>query len=97
MNQRQINFDILEGLLRREGLTVGGYTLAATPSDRAAFASLLVLLNEAERLAPDAAAFRASLQTIRDHAGNTHSLTVSDLRALLVAYGLEFQTLWQAL
>ena len=58
-----------------------------------------ILLREAENLQPDEAAktaFRASPQTIADASGTTHTMSVTDLRALLVAYGAAYQALWTA-
>lgn len=81
------------------GLTVGGVTLACKDKDRAMFAQMLTLLREAENLQPDETAktaFRASMQTIADADGNTHTMSVTDLRALLVAYGVAYQALWTA-
>ena len=42
------------------------------------------------------AAFRASLQTIADADGQTHTMSVTDLRQLLVGYGSIYQALWTA-
>lgn len=81
------------------GLTVGALTLACKDKDRAMFAQMLVLLREAEDLQPDEeakSAFRASMQTITDAAGNTHTISVTDLRAMLVSYGAAYQALWTA-
>lgn len=81
------------------GLTVGTLTLACKDKDRAMFAQMLTLLREAENLQPDEAskeAFRTSMQTIADADGNTHTMNVTDLRTLLVAYGAAYQALWTA-
>ncbi len=81
------------------GITVGGIRLAASERDRSLFAQGLVLLREAEDMLPDEeakAAFRASHQTIADADGVTHTMSVTDLRSLLVAYGSAYQALWTA-
>ena len=83
----------------RIGITVSGITLAAADKDRSLFAQGLILLREAENLQPDEeskAAFRASMQTIADASGVTHTMNVTDLRTLLVAYGAAYQALWTA-
>ncbi len=81
------------------GITVGGIRLAASEKDRSLFAQGLILLREAEDMLPDdgaRAAFRASTQTLADAEGTTHTMSVTDLRALLVAYGSAYQALWTA-
>ena len=58
-----------------------------------------MLLRETEDMLPDEptkAAFRASPQTITDADGTPHTMTVTDLRALLVAYGAAYQAMWTA-
>lgn len=83
----------------RGGITIGGIRLAASPADRSQFAQMLVLLREAEDLLPDEPtkqAFRQAPQTITDAHGNPHTMTIASLRALLVAYGQAYQTLWSA-
>ena len=83
----------------RDGIEVAGIRLAARDRDRAMFAQMLVLLREAEATLPDQPArdaFLASPQTITDAQGKKHTLPVAELRALLIAYGLAYQTLWTA-
>lgn len=73
--------------------------LAAKEKDRSLFAQGLILLRETEDLQPDEDAknaFRSSMQTIADADGNTHTMSVTALRALLVAYGATYQALWTA-
>lgn len=67
----------------RNGITVphgeSTITLHCTAEARAKFSQMLVLLREAEDLQPDETAktaFRASMQTIADKDGNTHTLSV---------------------
>lgn len=77
----------------------GFILLAARDRDRALFSQGLILLREAEDLQPGAAAkaaFRASMQTIADANGNTHTMSVTELRTMLVAYGSTYQALWTA-
>ncbi|GEM_PF-3605081 len=71
------------------GVTVSGVTLPASDNDQAQFAHLLVLLREAQEALPDSAqaGFEASQQTIVDAAGIVHQPSVTDVRALIVAYG----------
>lgn len=83
----------------RNGITISGIRLAAADRDRSMFAQMLVMLREAEDLLPDESAktaFRASQQTIADAQGGTHTMTVTEVRALLVAYGAAYQALWTA-
>jgi hypothetical protein len=90
---------VLRRVERIDGITINGIRLAASEKDRSLFSQGLVLLREAEDLLPDEptkAAFRASPQTIADAQGNTHTMSVTDLRALLVAYGAAYQALWTA-
>lgn len=84
---------------RHRGITVNGIRLAAKEKDRSLFSQGLILLREAEDMLPDdvaKAAFRASMQTIVDANGNTHTMSVTDLRSLMVAYGSTYQALWTA-
>jgi len=70
---------------------------AAQDGDKAAFTQLITLLREAEELQPsDEAreAFRASPVTIADRAGNPHSMSVQEVRGLIVQYGLQLNELW---
>ena len=79
------------------GVTVGGITLAAEESDQNIFARFLTMLATSEGLQTDddsKAAFRASTQTIADHSGTPHSMTVTDIRGLIVQYGAAVQALW---
>lgn len=84
---------------RRGGITINGIRLAASEKDRSLFSQGLVLLRETESLQPDEqaiSAFRTSMQTIADADGNTHTMSVKELRELLVAYGATYQALWNA-
>jgi len=84
---------------RKGGITINGIRLAASERDRSLFAQGLVLLRETEDMLPDEptkAAFRSSPQTITDSDGTPHTMTVTDLRALLVAYGAAYQAMWTA-
>ena len=84
---------------RKGGITINGIRLAASEKDRSLFSQGLVLLREAENMQPDEAAktaFRASIQTIADADGNLHSMSVTELCGLLVAYGSAYQALWTA-
>jgi len=79
------------------GITVGSITLAAEESDQNIFSRLITMLATAEGLQPDdafKAAFRASSQTIADHSGVAHLMTVTDLRELIVQYGQAVQAVW---
>ncbi len=84
---------------RKGGITVNGIRLAASERDRSLFAQGLVLLRETEDMLPDEAArtaFRSSMRTIADADGNILTMSVTDLRALLVAYGAAYLALWMA-
>jgi hypothetical protein len=64
-----------------------GYSLALGEADRNAFTQLLVLLREAG--APD------DMQvSIADTNGHLHSVSVAQLRPMLVGYGLYYNQLW---
>ena len=79
------------------GVTVGGITLAAEEGDQNIFSRFLTMLATAEGLQADdatKAAFCASMQTVADHSGAPHSMTVTDLRGLIVQYGAAVQALW---
>lgn len=73
----------------RQGITVGGVTLRAADTDRAAFTQLLTLLSEAERLG-----MLPPTTTIADRDGATHTLPTAQVRARLVQYGGIYQSLW---
>ena len=72
-----------------QGIAVGGLVLRCEESDRNAFSQLLVMLAEAERLGQ-----LPTLVPVADRANAIHTLPVADLRALLVAYGAAYQSLW---
>lgn len=79
------------------GVAVGGITLAAEESDQNIFTRFLTMLATAESLQPTEeakAAFRASSQTIADLAGQPHTMTVTELRGLVVQYGVSVQGIW---
>ena len=78
----------------KKGITVNGITLGAQETDQAAFTKLLTLLQTAEGLQTDTTAFKASQQSIADINGVIHSMTVTQIRTLIVAYGQQIQTLW---
>jgi hypothetical protein len=93
------NKDVLAWTERTGGVAVGDIRLAAGDRDRSLFAQTLVLLREAEDLLTTEAekiAFRASPQTITDRKGVPHTMSVTELRELLVQYGLNYRTLWLA-
>ena len=71
------------------GIALGAVTLRCGESDRNAFSQLLVMLAEAERLGPLPAGV-----PVTDRAGQLHTFAVPDLRALLLAYGAAYQSLW---
>lgn len=73
----------------RQGITVGGVTLRAADTDRAAFTQLLTLLSEAERLG-----MLPPTTTIADRDGAPHALPTAQVRARLVQYGGIYQSLW---
>ena len=84
---------------RMGGVKVGDVRLAASDRDRSMFANILVLLREAEDLLTteeEKIAFRDSPQTIIDCKGERHTMSVTELRALLVQYGINYQALWLA-
>ena len=83
--------------LINNGIKINDLTLAVQDNDRNAFVQLLTLLHTAESLLntqEEKDAFLNSNQTIADINGKPHILTVSQLRSLLVQYGLTFQTNW---
>jgi hypothetical protein len=71
-------------------------TLGASDSDRAAFSQLLVLLREAQELSADKEAFVNSYYPITDANGVAHIVTVTELRNILVTYGMMYQSIWAA-
>ncbi|MBP7948929.1 MAG: hypothetical protein KA004_04675 [Verrucomicrobiales bacterium] len=73
----------------RRGITVGGLTLRAGDTDRTAFAQLLVMLGEAERLNA-----LPGETTITDIHGVPHVLPTPQIRALLVTYGSIYHGIW---
>lgn len=75
------------------GVTVGGITLAAGDLDRQRFSELAVLLREAQLL-PGSPITDETPQPITDIDGTPHTVTVGQLRAMLVQYGLAIQTAW---
>ena len=98
-SQLKINKAHLAWTERVGGVAVGDIRLAAGDRDRSMFANTLVLLREAEDLLAtedEKIAFRASQQTITDRKGVPHTMSVTELRELLVQYGLNYRTLWLA-
>jgi len=86
-------------LAEREGIVIEGIRLAASEQDRSLFAQGLVLLREAEDMLPNEAAktaFRQSPQTVADATGKLHTLSVTNLRSMLIAYGQAYQAMWTA-
>jgi len=76
-----------------------GIVLAAGAEDTAKFGQLATLLREAEELQPDdaaKAAFRGSPVTITDLSGAAHVVTVDQVRAILVSYGMQLNALFIA-
>jgi hypothetical protein len=93
----------LEAQYRAElakGISVDKITLAATEADQLQFTKLNVLLDGAEQQLPDDAAksaFEASQQTIADVEGKLHTMSVAELRKLIIAYGQAIAAKWQQL
>jgi hypothetical protein len=90
---------LLQKTERKTGITVNGICLPASERDRSLYAQALVLLRETEDMLPDEAAreeFRKSQQSITDMDHKVHSMSVTELRALLVAFGTAYQALWNA-
>jgi hypothetical protein len=67
-------------------------TLAIEEKDRLAFGQLLTMLKLAEDLHQT-----VGNQSIADINGNLHSLSVANLKALMLYYGVYYQTLWSRL
>lgn len=87
----------LQFVEKTKGITIGDITLDASEKSRSLFSQSLVMLREAEALQPTEeakAAFRESPQMITDKNGKSHTLTVKELRELLVAFGVAYQALW---
>jgi hypothetical protein len=82
----------------KTGITVSGITLSAYDGDRNAFTQLMVMFDMAElAMTPEQKAlFEASQQTIADIAGMPHSMSVAQIRGLLLQYGAAYQQLWSA-
>lgn len=78
------------------GVTVNEVTLAADDSDRAKFSQFATLLREAEELKPEEerTAFLLSTVKIVDIHNAVHELSVTEARALIVAYGMAAAALW---
>ncbi len=73
--------------------------LACGDRDRAMFSSALVLYRTYEDELPSEeakAAFRSSPVTFADSDGHPHTLTVSQARSLIIAYGSIYASLWSA-
>jgi|694.fasta_scaffold00486_9 hypothetical protein len=82
---------------KKQGIKVTeDITLGVTDSDRAAFSQLLVLLREAQELSTDKEAFANSVYPITDVKGASHIVTVTELRNILVTYGMMYQSIWAA-
>ena len=85
------------------GITVASegvnFVLPAQESDQTKFAQLVVLFREAENLLPESeqAAFEAGNVSISDITGAVRTLTVTQMRQVMVAYGQQINTLWAAL
>lgn len=75
--------------LVQNGIQVSSYTLRCAESDRNAFAQLLIMLNEAERVNS-----LPSTVPIIDASDTVHNLSVANARLLLVSYGLNYQNMW---
>ena len=78
----------------KKGITVNDITLAAQDADQNAFTKLLTLLQTAEGLQADTTAFKASPQSIADINGKVHTMSVTELRILIVQYGMAINALW---
>jgi hypothetical protein len=70
-----------------------GITLATQESDRNAFTGLLTLVNEAVSAGLQT---EASSVTIADITGTPHTVTVAQLRGIMLGYGQHLSTLWAA-
>lgn len=71
-----------------------GITLRLEDADRAAFAQMLALVKEALDLGMITS---ETAQLIADHAGTRHEVTTLRFRQIMVAYGLHYKSLWDAL
>lgn len=83
------------------GITPQGtdFILAATERDVAKFSQLATLLREIEELQPSdeaKAAVRKSPTTIADIDGKTHTMTIEEVRGVIVNYGMQWNAGWTA-
>lgn len=70
-----------------------GIVLALQESDRNAFTALLTLINETVAAGLQT---ESDTVTIADIEGTVHSVTIAQLRGILLGYGSHFSTLWAA-
>jgi hypothetical protein len=99
---KQVDFDAVQSrhLAFNQGIASGflvqpeGFTLRLEDADRAAFAQMLALVKEALELGMITS---ETPQLIADHAGTRHEVTTLRFRQIMVAYGLHYKSLWDAL
>lgn len=99
---KQVDFDAAQSrqLAFNHGIASGfivqpeGFTLRLEDSDRAAFAQMLALVKEALELGMITS---ETPQLIADHTGTRHEVTTLRFRQIMVAYGLHYKSLWDAL
>ncbi|WP_009964865.1 hypothetical protein [Verrucomicrobium spinosum] len=90
--QRQLAFS--DGVVAGFAVAPEGFTLRLEDADRAAFAQMLALVKEALDLGMIT---DATPQLIADSAGTRHEVTTLRFRQIMVAYGLHYKGLWDAL
>lgn len=71
-----------------------GFTLRLEDADRAAFGQMLALVKEALELGMITS---ETPQLIASHTGTRHEVTTLRFRQIMVAYGLHYKCLWDAL
>lgn len=90
--QKQLTF--YNGVVAGFTVAPEGFTLRLEDADRAAFAQMLALVREALDLG---LITDATPQLISDSAGTRHEVTTLRFRQIMVAYGLHYKGLWDAL
>lgn len=90
--QKQLAF--YNGVVAGFTVTPEGFTLRLEDVDRAAFAQMLALVKEALDLGMIT---DETPQLIADHTGTRHEVTTLRFRQIMVAYGLHYKGLWDAL
>ena len=89
----EANSAAYQAYLARKGITVtlgsqGNVTLAATPSDQAAFTQLITLWSI------DPSVTSATMETIVDKNGKLWTDTVANIKTALASYGNQIKALW---